>query len=38
MSRLGKKEIEIPKGVTVTQDNGVISVAGPKHKIAKKDS
>lgn len=35
MSRLGKKEIEIPKGVTVTQDNGVISVAGPKGTLTK---
>lgn len=35
MSRLGKKEIVIPKGVTVTQDNGIISVAGPKGTLTK---
>lgn len=35
MSRLGKKEIEIPKGVTVTQDNGIITVAGPKGTLTK---
>lgn len=35
MSRLGKKEIQIPKGVTVTQDNGIITVAGPKGTLTK---
>ena len=35
MSRLGKKEIQIPKGVTVTQDNGTITVAGPKGTLTK---
>ncbi len=35
MSRLGKKEIQIPKGVTVTQDNGTITVSGPKGKLSK---
>lgn len=35
MSRLGKKEIQIPKGVTVTEDNGTITVSGPKGKLSK---
>lgn len=35
MSRLGKKEIKIPKGVTVTQDGGTITVSGPKGKLSK---
>ena len=30
MSRIGKKPIVIPAGVTVTNDNGVITVKGPK--------
>ncbi len=30
MSRLGKQPITIPAGVTVTCDNGLLSVAGPK--------
>jgi large subunit ribosomal protein L6 len=30
MSRLGKQPVNIPKGVTVTSDNGVITVTGPK--------
>lgn len=35
MSRLGKKEIQIPKGVTVTKDGVNITVAGPKGKLTK---
>ena len=35
MSRLRKKEIQIPKGVTVTQENGTITVSGPKGKLSK---
>jgi large subunit ribosomal protein L6 len=30
MSRLGKQPVTIPAGVTVTCDNGLLSVAGPK--------
>ncbi|MFA5999713.1 MAG: 50S ribosomal protein L6 [Candidatus Paceibacterota bacterium] len=35
MSRIGKQEILIPKGVTVTKDSGVVTVSGPKGKISK---
>ena len=30
MSRIGKQEITIPQGVTVSTDNGVLKVQGPK--------
>lgn len=30
MSRIGKKHIDLPAGVTVTNDNGTITVKGPK--------
>lgn len=30
MSRIGRKPINIPAGVTATIDNGVITVKGPK--------
>ncbi|RSK52244.1 50S ribosomal protein L6 [Bacillus canaveralius] len=30
MSRVGKKPIDIPTGVTVTADNGTVTVKGPK--------
>ena len=30
MSRIGKRTIEIPKGVTVTLDGQTVSVKGPK--------
>src|SRR3990167_7931155 len=33
MSRVGKKNISIPKGVTVTYENGVITVKGPKGEL-----
>src|SRR6185503_3926772 len=33
MSRIGKKAITIPKGVTVTQKDGSISVKGPKGEL-----
>ena len=33
MSRIGKKLITIPKGVTVTQSNGLITVKGPKGEL-----
>ncbi|MDQ1281703.1 MAG: large subunit ribosomal protein [Patescibacteria group bacterium] len=35
MSRIGKKEISIPQGVTVALDKGVITVKGPKGEIKK---
>jgi large subunit ribosomal protein L6 len=35
MSRIGKQEIKIPKGVTVTKDGGVVKVAGPKGTLEK---
>lgn len=35
MSRIGKQEIEIPAGVKVTQEGGVITVVGPKGTLAK---
>jgi len=35
MSRLGKKPIEIPKGVKVMIDGGFINVEGPKGKLKK---
>lgn len=30
MSRIGKKIIDIPAGVTITQDNATVTVTGPK--------
>jgi len=33
MSRIGKQQIEIPSGVTITADSGVIVVSGPKGKL-----
>jgi len=36
MSRIGKKPIEIPKGVTVVQKSGSISVKGPKGTLTRK--
>ena len=35
MSRIGKKEIEIPKGVEVKQDGLAISVKGPKGELTR---
>ena len=35
MSRIGKQEIAIPKGVEVTQSGNAITVSGPKGKISK---
>lgn len=35
MSRIGKKIIEIPKGVTVTLDGNAIRVKGPKGELSK---
>ncbi len=33
MSRVGKKPIEIPAGVTVTVDNQYVTVKGPKGEL-----
>ena len=33
MSRIGKKIIEIPKGVTVTVDSSLVKVKGPKGEL-----
>ncbi|WML50282.1 50S ribosomal protein L6 [Neobacillus sp. PS3-34] len=35
MSRVGKKPIEIPAGVTVTLDNSTVSVKGPKGELVR---
>ena len=34
MSRIGKKPVAIPSGVTATIDNGELSVKGPKGTLA----
>lgn len=36
MSRIGNAPIEIPNGVQVTVDNGVVSVKGPKGELSEK--
>lgn len=36
MSRIGKLPISIPAGVTVTQENGVVTVKGPKGELSQK--
>lgn len=35
MSRIGKKEIQVPKGVEVSQTGGVLKVVGPKGTLTK---
>jgi large subunit ribosomal protein L6 len=35
MSRIGRKVLPLPKGVTVSQKNGVIGVKGPKGELSK---
>lgn len=35
MSRIGKKPIEIPTGVTVTNENNVVTVKGPKGELTR---
>ena len=35
MSRIGKQTINIPDGVTVSQNGGVLSVSGPKGKLTR---
>ena len=36
MSRIGKKPIEIPKGITISQKENVINVKGPKGELQQK--
>ena len=36
MSRIGKLPISIPAGVTVAQENGVVTVKGPKGEMSQK--
>ncbi|HEX9739433.1 MAG TPA: 50S ribosomal protein L6, partial [Ignavibacteriaceae bacterium] len=33
MSRIGKKPVEIPKGVTVTKNGNFVKVKGPKGEL-----
>jgi large subunit ribosomal protein L6 len=35
MSRIGKKPIELPTGVTLTNDNGNVTVKGPKGELSR---
>jgi large subunit ribosomal protein L6 len=35
MSRVGKKPIELPTGVTLTNDNGTVTVKGPKGELTR---
>jgi large subunit ribosomal protein L6 len=35
MSRIGKKPIEIPAGVTITIDNSTVTVKGPKGELTR---
>ncbi|RFU68614.1 50S ribosomal protein L6 [Peribacillus saganii] len=35
MSRVGKKPIEIPAGVTITSNNGTVTVKGPKGELTR---
>ncbi|WP_100332803.1 50S ribosomal protein L6 [Bacillus xiapuensis] len=35
MSRVGKKPIELPEGVTVTKDNNTVTVKGPKGELTR---
>ena len=36
MSRIGKKPIQIPVGVTVTEENGMFTVKGPKGEVSRR--
>ena len=36
MSRIGRKPVNIPAGVTVNADNGVVTVKGPKGELTQK--
>lgn len=33
MSRIGNRKIEIPAGVTITEENGIVKVTGPKGEL-----
>ena len=33
MSRIGNRKIEIPSGVTITEENGIVKVTGPKGEL-----
>ena len=33
MSRIGNRKLVIPAGVTVTNENGIVKVAGPKGEL-----
>ena len=37
MSRIGKKEIPLPKGVEVKQDGNAVTVKGPKGTLSTRD-
>ena len=36
MSRIGNRKIEVPAGVTVTEENGIVTVTGPKGSLSQK--
>lgn len=36
MSRIGKKPVSVPKGVTVNYDKNVVTISGPKGKLSQK--
>jgi len=36
MSRIGNRKIEVPAGVTVSEENGVVTVKGPKGELSTK--
>ena len=36
MSRIGKLPISIPAGVTVSQNDGIVTVKGPKGELSQK--
>ena len=36
MSRIGNRKIEVPAGVTVTEESGIVTVTGPKGSLSQK--
>ncbi len=36
MSRIGNRKIEVPAGVTVKEENGIVTVTGPKGSLSQK--
>lgn len=36
MSRIGNRKIEVPAGVTVAEENGIVTVTGPKGSLSQK--